>query len=157
MAISAFRVTLGAVVEETLADGSAVLTDSINTLESLTFSETSGALGVEGQWNDYRTLGGSADSLDLAGGVTNRLGSTKTFIKLKLIDIKADSTNAANITVGGGSNAVITALPALTPGAHVTIAWPDAAGLTVTAGTGDLLQVSGTSGDKYTVVIGGEV
>jgi hypothetical protein len=150
-------VTVGARLKETSTEGKSTSTDRVDTIETFVFTEAAGAMGVEAQWNDYRTLGGAADSLDLAGGVTNRLGSTKTFIKLKSLGIKAASTNVGNLTVGGGSNAVISALPAMTPGAHYELVWPDAAGLAVTASTADILQVSGTSGDKYEIVVAGEV
>lgn len=148
---------VGAQIRQSVTEGTGSGIDQANTKEVVIFSEAAGALGVEAQWNDYRTLGGSADSLDVAGGVTNRLNETKTFIEIKVLDIKAASTNTGDITVGGGSNALLAALPVMKPGAHFTFTWKDATGLAVTAGTGDLIQVAGTSGDKYEILIAGEI
>lgn len=107
---------------------------------------------------------GSTD-LDLAGGLTNALGASLTFTAIKAIYIEADSTNTNNVVVGGDANAFNGPLggttPTLTipPGGAVLLTNPSADGWTVTAGTGDVLQIANSGAGSAvtgTIVIIGE-
>lgn len=116
-------------------------------------------------WSDTRTLGPSAsENLDLAGALVNAFGVTLTFTKIKMILVKASSSNnAANdVQVSrGASNGFVAFLAAsdgfkLTPGAFAVFCWPDANGVAVTAGTGDILTVTNSAGSNsvdYSIVI----
>jgi hypothetical protein len=143
---------------KTSTEGSATGRDEFLLTDRLSWTDGTGASAANKQWNDYRTLGGSADSLDLAGSLANRIGETASFTKVRLFAFKADSTNAGNLTVGGGSNAWAAAFGTLTaaPGSLYFLKCPTTAGWAVTAGTGDICQVSGTSGDKYEIYFAGE-
>jgi hypothetical protein len=132
---------------------------------SVSFSNGT-ASGLASQvWSDTRTLGASAtDSLDLAGGLTNAFGVTLTFTKLKLLLVRARSTNnvANNVNVTRpASNGVPVFLAAsdgvpLAPGAMFM--FYDPVGITVTAATGDILAIvnsAGTNSVDYDIVIVG--
>ena len=116
-------------------------------------------------FSDQRTLAASAtENLDLAGGLTDPLGATLTFVKIKAILVRASSGNTNNVVVGGqtvngflgpfGAAAHTVAVP---PGGALLLAAPSA-GWAVTPGTGDLLKIlnggAGT-GVTYDVVIVG--
>lgn len=112
-------------------------------------------------WSDTRTVAGSAtDSLDLAGSLTSPLGGSLTFARIKGLIVAASPANSTNIQVTRpASNAV----PLLSAAGNIAVkpgglfAWfdPSAAGVVVTAATGDLLDMvnSGGSSATYDVVI----
>ena len=143
---------------KTATAGQSIATDRYLVQGSTTYTDGTGAGAANKQWNDNRTLGGSSDSLDLAGGLTNRIGEAASFATVRLVYLRADADNAADLTVGGGSNPWDTAFDTLTvqPGQEILLKTTDATGWTVTAGTGDLLQVAGTSGDSYEIYLAGE-
>lgn len=117
-------------------------------------------------FTDTRTLAASAsETLDLAGGLSDALGTTLTFTAIKAILITAAEGNANNVVVGGGSNpfrgwfADATDKIAVTPNGLILLVDPTAAGQAVTASTGDLLLIAnGGSGTSvtYTITIIGE-
>jgi len=99
-------------------------------------------------FRDQRSLAlSTSENLDLAGSLTDAYGSTITFAKVKLIYVKAKSTNGGNIIVGGaaantfvGPFADATDKVKVPAGGMYQVA--DAGtGWTVTAGTGDILKV----------------
>lgn len=114
---------------------------------------------------DTRTLSASStENLDLAGGLTDPLGATLTFVTIKAIYVKAASANTNNVVVGGaGSNTLLGIFSDATdkivvkPGGVFMWVAP-ATGATVTASTGDILLVanssSGTSVTYDIVIIG---
>jgi hypothetical protein len=116
-------------------------------------------------WADTRTVAASAtDSLDLAGSLSGLLGGTVTFARIKGLIVAASSSNTNNVLVSRPAtngvpllSAVSTNIP-IKPGG--LFAWfdPSAAGVVVTAGTGDLLDfVNSAAGTPVTydvVVIG---
>lgn len=146
------------VCKETLVDGVGLGTDSQPVSDSITFANAAGALGVTKRWGDSRVLTGT-DSLDLAGGVTDRFGVVKTFTKNKLLYIK-HTFATGTLTIGGGSNPWIgwfTGTIVLNPGGILLFVDPTSAGKTVTAGTGDLLQiVASVASQTYNIVVMGE-
>ena len=114
-------------------------------------------------WSDTRTVGASAtDSIDFAAVLVNAFGSIETFVKVRAVVIVAAPTNTTTLTIQ--RPAAATGLPifaaisdALAPlSAGGFFAWCDpAAGVTVTPGTGDLLNVvnSGGGSASYSVAV----
>lgn len=98
------------------------------------------------------------DDIDLAGVLSDAFGATITaaeLVGILVINEGADGVaNTTDLTIGGGSNPFVGFLggtsPTITPikpgGAFMLFAG-DAAGIgTVTAGTGDILRISNSSG-----------
>lgn len=115
-------------------------------------------------WHDQRSVGTSGEDLDLAGGLTNAFGSTVTFTAVKGILVYASPANSGNVIVSRpASNGLVLfaaasdALAGLTPGGIFLFTDPSAAGLAVTASSGDLLNVDASTGTvTYDVWIWGE-
>lgn len=117
------------------------------------------------QWSDTRTLAASAtEDLDLAGSLTGPLGTSLTFARVKLIYVTALAANTNDVQVTRpASNGVPLFLAAgdglaVKPGGSFLWAAPNAAGVAVTAATGDLLTMTnsaaGTSVTYSIVIIG---
>lgn len=117
-------------------------------------------------FSDQRTLAASAaEDLDLAGVLTDGLGTTLTFAKIKALIVKAASTNTNNVIVGGAAtNGFVswaggaTHTVTVRPGGYMVLATgsADTTGYAVTAGTADLLKIAnsgGTTGVTYDVII----
>lgn len=134
-----------------------------------TFSLTDGTGANQAQkfFRDQRSVNASSnDDLDLAGSLLDPFGQTLTFTVVKGIWISSDAANTSNLTIGNAaSNQFATWLGAAThtvgpilPGGWFGIYRPDAAGYTVTAGTGDLLRIANGSGGTavYDIIIIGE-
>lgn len=130
------------------------------------FAWTDGSgLGQANQvFHDTRELAASAsEELDLAGVLTNAVGATATFARVKALLVYAAKTNANNVVVGGAaSNAFASMFGAAThtqivkPGGLWLVAADDAVGYPVTAATGDLLKIANSGAGsvvKYDVVI----
>ena len=99
-----------------------------------------------------RTIAGGVVSIDLNGTLDDPLGDAITFATVELVYII--SKGAASMTVGGANN-----IPMLGSGDVLNLAagayfeYIDPAGITVTAGTGDLILVTGTNGDTFDIVV----
>lgn len=130
---------------------------AVNT--SLSMGDGFSAGNADKAWWDQRTLTASqTEDLDFVGGsLTDPFGVTFTLAKIKLLYVRAHPDNNAsnNVVVGGDANAV----PIFGAAAH-TIAlragqvflWTDfTTGVTLTAGTGDLLQVANSAGTNSVV------
>lgn len=114
---------------------------------------------------DQRTISASgSEELDLAGSLADPLGGTAAFAEVCSIEVRAAAGNTNNVVVGGASSNAFTGpfgdasdTIAIAPGGVLILTHPGA-GWTVTAGTGDLLQVanssSGTSVTYDIVVVG---
>lgn len=117
-------------------------------------------------FSDTRTLAASAsESLDLAGGLTDALGASLTFARVKGLVVVAAAANTNDVVIGGAaSNAFVGPFADATdkikvkPGGTISLWAPGATAYPVTAGTGDLLQVSnsgaGTSVSYDVIIIG---
>ncbi|CAL9607274.1 hypothetical protein SUDANB95_05515 [Actinosynnema sp. ALI-1.44] len=102
-------------------------------------------------YHKRRTLLASAtEDLDLAGVLTDALGATLTFVRIKGILVVADPANSNNVVLGAAAaNPWATLLNAtgtltLRPGTSfgVMAGSADAVGYTVTGATGDVLKVA---------------
>jgi hypothetical protein len=128
------------------------------------FTDGTGANQAKAAFADVRTLAASAnESLDLAGGLTDAFGNAITFTKVKALIIEAAAGNTNDVLVGGAaSNGFIslfgdaTDVVKVKPGGAFAITAPDANGLAVTAGTGDLLKIANSAGGSavtYTITV----
>lgn len=116
-------------------------------------------------WTDTNTLSASGTTdVDLAGSLTGAFGNTLTFARIKAIYVSALAANTNNVNVTRpASNGVPLFLAAgdgipVKPGGAFLWVAPDATGVAVTAGTGDLLTFTnsaGTTGVTYSVVVVG--
>jgi hypothetical protein len=115
-------------------------------------------------WGDVNTLAASATTdIDLAGSLTNPLGGTLTFARVKMILVLAGSGNTNNVVVGGaaatqfiGPFGAATHTVAVKPGGMFMVAAPDATGWAVTAGSTDFLRIansSGGTGVDYSIMV----
>lgn len=113
-------------------------------------------------FHDERTLAQSAsEELDLSGGLTNALGDSIVFARVKCIHIvSASADNTANLLIGGAAANGFSTFMAdpsdrmiLRGGnsAGVMLFTGDAIGYVVTAGAGDLLKLEhdGSSGNSF--------
>ena len=136
----------------------------LSLLADLVLPNGTGSGQADRIWHDQRTIAASGtDSLDLQGSLVDAFGAAFTPAKLKAIYVKAASGNTNNVVVTRpASNGVPVfsaagdAVPVLPGGVFVWVA--PGAGVTVTASTGDLLDLvnssSGTSVTYDIVLIG---
>lgn len=102
-------------------------------------------------WDDQRSTA-ATDSLDLnGGGLTDIVGTAFNLLKLKMIYFSAATGNGANLNVTRpAANGVPWLLAAgdavVVPPGGGFLWWAPVAGVAVTAGTGDLLDVVSASG-----------
>jgi hypothetical protein len=114
-------------------------------------------------FTDTRTLAASGtEDLDLAGSLVDAFGATLTFARIKAIMVTALLGNTNNVNVSRTTSngvplflAATDGIPVRPGGLFVWVA-PDATGIAVTAGTGDLITIAnsgGTTGVTYDIVI----
>ena len=118
-----------------------------NIARQINFVDGAGAGAANRIWTDSRSIAASGtDSIDLAGSLTDPFGAALTFARIKGVIIAASPGNTNNVLVTRpASNAV----PLLSAAANIPVkpgglfVWldPSAAGVVVTAGTGDLLDL----------------
>ena len=130
----------------------------INYRKTVDLTNGTGALQADVIWSDQRTIAASTtEDLDLAGGgLTDAFGTAFAPAKVKLVAVCAASGNTNDVLVGGDANSVpifadVSDIQPVKPnGCYVAMA-PGTAGLaTVTAATGDIIQVA-NSGAGTTV------
>jgi hypothetical protein len=133
--------------------------------QNTTFLDGTGANQNRVVWSDSRTINASTtEDLDMVGGgLVDPFGVAFAPTKIRGIMIIASSGNTNNVVVGGDANSVPFLSTAATtisikPGGLFVITDPSTAGITVTAGTGDIIQVAnsgaGTSVTYQILVIG---
>ena len=130
---------------------------------SIALASGTGANQANLLFADTRTLAASAtEDLDLAGVLSDPLGAALTFARIKFVLVKAAVGNTNNVNVTRpASNGVPLFLAAgdglpIRPGGGNAWWAPDATGVAVTAGTGDLLTFTNSAGSTsvtYDVVI----
>lgn len=123
-------------------------TAPLNLAKNIALTNGTGANQADRVWADQRTISASAtDSIDLAGALTDAFGAALTFARIKAVLVMAASTNSNNVNVTRpASNGVPLFLAAgdgipVRPGGMIVWVAPDATGVAVTAGTGDLLDI----------------
>lgn len=121
--------------------------------KTLTLSDGTAADQASKLFADTRTIAASGtDALDLAGVLTDPLGTSLTFTKIKAIVIIAHPGNTNNVVVGGAASFAFstpfgdaTDKINIRPGGAFALFAPDLAGYAVTASTGDILQIANSS------------
>ena len=152
------QTSIGISIRQRTSEGGGSAEDKYSVNESTTFVDAAGALGATRQWNDQRTNATTTESLDLAGGVTNRFGMVQTFTKVKGLFVWHRGASGT-LTVGGGATPFVglgTGTIVLRPEGKFLWVDESAAGGAVTAGTGDLIQVVGTASILYEIAVFGE-
>jgi hypothetical protein len=111
--------------------------------------------------SDAITVTSTPTDVDLAGSLSSEVGGgTTTFVKVSLIYVKNKSpSGSGNVLIGGDANALpffsaandVLVLP---PGG--VFLWHAPPGVTVTAGTGDILQLAASTGSvELEYIVGG--
>lgn len=152
-----------AVCTETDALDLVSVTAPLSLTQRITLTDGSGLNQANMVFSDRRSLNASAtEDLDLAGSLVGNFGDTLTFARIKGLIVVASSANTNNVQVtrpaANGVPLFLAAgdgIPVLPGGAF---AWfsPNAAGVAVTAGTGDLITFTNSAGSTsvtYDVVI----
>ncbi len=134
-----------------------------NYSKTYSFTNGTGADMANQVFTDTRTIAASTtEDLDLAGGLTNAMGTTLTFTKIKAIIISAAAANTNNVLVGGDANAMInfvgnsSDIIVVRPGGTFCVIANDSTAYAVTGATGDILQIANSSsgsGVTYDIVI----
>lgn len=160
---SSLTVQLGAALTRVDDIGSTARDDLLwNFAKSL--ANGTGANQADRVWRDQRTLAASAnEDLDLAGALTDALGGSAVFARVKAIVVRASDANTNNVVVGGAaSNQFVgpfgagTHTVAVKPGGIFAVFAADATAWAVTAGTGDLLRIANSAGSTavtYDIII----
>jgi hypothetical protein len=130
---------------------------------TIALASGTGANQADKIFADQRTLAASAtENLDLAGVLSDPLGAALTFARIRAILVKAASANSNNVNViREATNGVPLFVAAgaglaVAPGGLFLGVAPDATGVAVTAGTGDLLTFTNSAAGSsvtYDVVI----
>jgi hypothetical protein len=142
------RMTIRSTQTETA--GAATVTGTISKTVSEALS------GSDAIYTADKALAGASESFDLVGALTDTAGKAVTFAKVKMLYFYNKSDAA--MTLGGTNNVPIFAnvsdLLNVPAGGRVMLLYPT--GYTVTAGTGDLITVAGTTGKTFEMVIIGD-
>lgn len=144
------RCSISADYEKTV--GGRQIVDQIPPTPDFLLASGTGPGSADIAFSDHRTLAtNTSENLDLSGTMTDAFGTTIAAVKVKAIEVHADKANTTNIIVGGaGSNGFkgpfndITDQIVLGPDDRIVIA--SGVGWTVTAGTGDILKITNSSG-----------
>jgi hypothetical protein len=159
------RLTTRLLCDYTDALDLSTVTDPLNYYKRLDLATGTGANQADLLWHDQRTIAASSnEDLDLAGVLADAFGTTLTFVELKLLLVVAAAGNTNNVRVTRpASNGVPLFLAAsdgidVRPGGMFLFSSPVNGGVTVTASTGDLINIanssSGTSVTYDVVIIG---
>lgn len=162
MALSAsVKATINATLTKTADFESA--SSRIDHALAISLTDGTGAGNADRIFKDTRTLAASAtEDLDLSGALTNIYGETVAFADIRAILITADAGNTNNVNVTRpASNGLALFIAAgdglpVRPGGMFLWACPDATGVAVTAGTGDLLTLTNSAGSTsvtYSITI----
>ncbi|HEX4816703.1 MAG TPA: hypothetical protein VFV66_28510 [Nonomuraea sp.] len=140
-------------------------TSALSVARQLRLAQGTGAGQADMIWSDKVTIAASGtQAIDLAGSLTGPLGGTLTFVKLKMIVVAAVPGNTNNVNVV--SDATNGPLLFLAKGDGIPVkpgglfVWfdPSAAGVPITAGTGDLINLvnsaAGTPVTADVVIVG---
>jgi hypothetical protein len=141
-------------------------TAPINLARSQAMATGTAANQADRIFADTRTIAPSGtDDLDLAGVLTDAIGTVLSLARVKLLYVAASAANTNNVIVGAaGANQFINWVGAAThtvnvrPGGALFLIAPDVTAYAVTAATGDILRVAnsgaGTSVTYDIVIVG---
>lgn len=130
--------------------------------QNLALTSGTGANQVNAVFSDERTLTATSETLDLYGGLTNALGTTLNFAKIKVLYIK-NTHASSNLLVGNASAPVLLCSAAndiiiVPPGGVLLITAPASGGITVTNSSADGIKIdSGAATITYNIIIAGVV
>lgn len=138
---------------------------TFNYSKSYTITNGTGADQANQVWTDARTIAASgSDDLDLYGVLTNAMGTTLNFTRIKCIIVSAAAANVNNVLVGGDAAGLagwvgnVNDYIVVRPGGTFALMANDATAYAVTNTTADILQIanssSGTSVIYDIVIIG---
>lgn len=123
-------------------------TNTVRVARQLNLAQGAGAGQADMVWSDQRTIAASStDALDLAGSLVGPFGTTLTFARIKMIVVFAvlGNTNNVNVVMPAANGVPLFLAAAdgigVRPGGAFVWYDPSAAGVVVTAATGDLLNV----------------
>ena len=132
---------------------------------SLALASGVGSRQADRIWTDTRTLAASGtENLDLAGSLVDAFGGSAVFARVKAIVVAAAAGNTNNVNfIREATNGVPIFLAAgdgipVQPGGAFCWFTPSAAGVVVTAATGDLLTVTNSGAGTpvtYDIIIVG--
>lgn len=139
--------------------------DTLTETAKIQLANGTGASSADLCFHDQRTINASSnEDLDLAGSLAGPFGAAQVFVELRAIMIKAASGNTNNVRVTRpASNGVPLFLAAsdgidVPPGGVFLWSCPADGKVTVTASTGDLINIanssSGTSVTYDVVIVG---
>jgi len=99
------------------------------------------------------TISSGSNDIDLLGSLTDPLNNAVTFDKVMLVYIRNKGDNA--MTLGGTNNIPMFANVSdkINIAAGAYFSYIDPTGIQTTAGTGDLITISGTNDDTYDLVV----
>lgn len=140
-------------------------TDAAQVTAKIQLANGTGANSADLCFHDQRTIAASSnEDLDLAGSLAGPFGASQVFVEVRAVMIKAAAGNTNNVRVTRpASNGVPLFLAAsdgidVPPGGVFLWSCPADGKVTVTASTGDLINVanssSGTSVTYDVVIIG---
>ncbi|MEV0616199.1 hypothetical protein AB0I81_22990 [Nonomuraea sp. NPDC050404] len=140
-------------------------TSNLRLARQLALATGTGAGQADMIWSDsFSITASSTQAIDLAGSLAGPLGGTLTFAKIKMVVVAASTTNTNNVNVVRDGSAGVPLFLAASDGIPVKpgglFVWfdPSAAGVAVTATTGDLLNlVNSAAGTPVTgdvVIVG---
>lgn len=142
----------------------------LNKTFSTSLTNGTGANQASNVWHDQRTLlTASNENLDFAGGsLSNALGAALTFTEIKAIIIYALPANTGKLTVSSPAGTGVPFMIAtggttptpkfdLFPGGLYVYTNPSDAGITVTASTGDIINIDNATGasQSYQIIVYG--
>lgn len=140
-------------------------TDPLSEKAKLTWTNGTAADKADRIFHDQRTIAASSnEDIDLAGSLSGAFGSTLTFVELRALMVKASSSNTNNVVVARASSNGVPLFSAASdaiivpPGGVFLWACGADGKVAVTAGTGDLINISNSSSGTsvtYDIVIVG--
>lgn len=145
------QISLGVSVKKTKASGLAAGSTLSEWLFNTTMDNGTSSGKADREWNGARNLAsGANESLDFNGALTDEFGDAAVFAKIKVLAIKAKSTNTTNLTIGNGTNPFQGPLGAaantivLAPGEAIVLVSPT--GWTCGAAASDVVKVANAAG-----------
>lgn len=123
-------------------------TNALRIARQMNLAQGTGVGAADMLWSDQFTIPISGtQAVDLAGSLTGPFGTTLTFARIKMVVVAAAGGNTNNVNVVRDATngvplflATGDGIPVHPGGAFIWYA-PSAAGVVVTAGTGDLLNL----------------